>query len=126
MVEIQPGDRIVIPKIPTWGSFCIALAKGPYEFDTSKRTDPEDDDFRHVIPVQSDLRIVPHLSNADAQIVASSLKGYQAAVNAVQKSTVRDAIESLIKIESLTTSADVAALFSEVGKAATEKLFTNS
>ena len=122
MVEIQIGDRIVIPKMPTWGSFCIAIAARPYEFDASKRPDTEGDDFRHVIPLQSEPRIVPHLSNADAQIVASSLKGYQSAVNTVYKSSVQDAIEALIKIKSLATSGDVAALFSEAGKAATEKI----
>jgi HJR/Mrr/RecB family endonuclease len=122
MLEIQTGDRIVIPKMPTWGSFCIALVKEPYEFDTSKRADPDDDDFRHVVPLQSELRIVPHLSSADAQIVAASLKGYQAAVSAVYKASVRNAIEAIINTQSTTTSGDVAALFREVGKAATEKI----
>jgi hypothetical protein len=121
MVEIQSGDRIVIPKVPTWNSFCIAVAKGSYEFDVSKRTDPEHDDFRHVIPLQSDLRIVPYLSNVDAQIVVSSFGGFQRAVNRVHKQIVRDAIETLIKIESPATSGDAAALWNEMGRAATER-----
>jgi hypothetical protein len=50
MTDIQNGDRIVVPKMPTWGSFCIAIAIGEYRFDQGSR-DPDDDDFRHVIPL---------------------------------------------------------------------------
>jgi hypothetical protein len=76
MKEVRISDRIAIPKMPTWGSFCAAVAKGTYQFDDKPRSDPEDDDFRQVIPLESEWRIIPHLANADSQIIASSLKGY--------------------------------------------------
>ncbi len=73
MKEIQAGDRIVIPRMPTENFFCIAIAKGAYEFDDFRR-DTEDDDFRHVIPLKTDLRIILHeAKNVDAQIVASKV-----------------------------------------------------
>jgi Restriction endonuclease len=122
MMDVRTGDRIVIPKMPSWGSFCLAVAKGTYQFDAERRSDPKDDDFRHVVPIDGKLRIVSHLASANAQIVTSSLKGYQAAVNYVRKPEVRDAIEALLKSEAPAAPQSVAALFSEVGKAATEKI----
>src|SRR4051812_2446955 len=43
MLEIAPGDRIVIPKIPTWGQFSIAIAEGTYRFDAAARANNDDD-----------------------------------------------------------------------------------
>ncbi len=74
-----------MPKMPTWGSFCVAVASGGYRLDMESRKDPKGDDFRHMIPLESDLRVVAHMASADAQMVATSLKGYQSAVNTVRK-----------------------------------------
>jgi hypothetical protein len=85
MVDVQVGDRLIIPKMPTWGSFCIGIANGTYQFDNSKRSNPEGDDFRHIIPIDAGPRIIPHLSSAAAQIVASSLNAYRPAVNLAEE-----------------------------------------
>src|SRR5262249_38262135 len=68
-----------------------------------------------------ELRIVPHLLNADAQIVASSLSGYRRAVNPVYQQNVHQAIEALI-ISKAAAPGDVVAIFSEMARAATEQI----
>ena len=107
MTEIQAGDRIVIPRMPTEESFCIAIANGPYEFDEASRPDPQNDDHRHVIPLKTDLRIIPHVDkNIDAQFVGSAVNniGYGKAVNRIRREDLKTWIENLIKYFAPTAS----------------------
>jgi hypothetical protein len=122
MVDVQPGDRIVIPKMPTWGSFCIAVAKGPYEFEKETRLDPQDDDFRHIIPLQPEPKAIPHLSNADAQIIAASLNAYRKAANQVYAANVQGSMEAMIASKTTAVAGDLINLITQVQRAAIEKI----
>jgi hypothetical protein len=99
MLDVLPGDSIVVPKMPEWGSFCILEAGGPYTFDSSRNSrGPAHGDFRHILPVRSGAnKIVPHTASNDAQMVAATLKGYQSAVNRVKNDEIGQAIERLWK-----------------------------
>ena len=50
MLELDPGDIVVMPKMPAWNQFTIARASGRYRFELADGWD----DFGHVIPVDPD------------------------------------------------------------------------
>jgi HJR/Mrr/RecB family endonuclease len=124
MLDLVPGDLIVVPKMPEWGSFSIVRAIGRYQFDEAPRDDPDDDDFRHVIPIDPHtIKSIRHRANPEAQTIASSFRAYQKAVNSVKKDAVQTAIQSLYDASDVTVHADIPALFNDISKHDGEQFF---
>jgi hypothetical protein len=99
MTKIEPGDLIIVPKMPSWGSFCLTRAVGRYQFDDAPRDPPLDDDLRHVIPVDKEfLLCFPHEDNVTAQLISAGLKGYRSAVNVVQNESFREEAIKLVDL----------------------------
>jgi hypothetical protein len=116
MLDVVPGDSIVVPKMPEWGSFCILEASGKYRFDSaSTGRGSGGDDFRHILPVKGDAgRIVGHRESNDAQMVAATLKGYQSALNRVRNDEIAQAIERLWKSKAIDSSKPMVDLLDDI------------
>lgn len=100
MLEIKPGDLIVIPKTPDARHFTIAEAAGTYQFDLEiPRRELNKDDFGHVIPVGKTKK-VGYEESLSAREVSKAFRAYQSAVNNIWKSSVQDAILSLWEYDS--------------------------
>jgi hypothetical protein len=104
MLDIVPGDRIVVPKQPRWDRFLILLAEPVdghvYIFDDGKRQrdNPLEDDFRHVIHTNpTRLSEFGYHDNIDTLIVNRKMRAYQAAVNNVWNPELQQAIEHLLE-----------------------------
>jgi hypothetical protein len=110
--------------MPEWGSFSIVVASGTYQFDESPRQDAEDDDFRHLIPIEPEtIKSISHRASPDAQIIATSLKGYQKAVNTIRKADVISAIERLVRNPEGRLPQDISTLFNAISERDAEQFF---
>lgn len=101
MLDIRPGDILIIPKAPTSSQFTICRAGGKYEF-----TKPEGfngNDFYHMIPVSLEsLREYNYHSSEDTGIIHAKLRAYQSPLNNVWNQTVKDAALRLLSTEQYT------------------------
>ena len=66
MLDIQCGDVVVIPKMPSWDQFAIARVSGRYRFEA------DGEDFGHIVTVSPDsIRTFNYRANDDAYSVSS-------------------------------------------------------
>lgn len=95
MLEINPGDLIVIPKMPDARHFTIAESSGTYQFDLeTPLNELKIDDFGHVIPVKT-KKVFGYEAGLEAREVSKSFRAYQSAVNNIWKPSVINSILTL-------------------------------
>lgn len=67
MLELAPGDVVVMPKMPAWNQFTIARAAGRYRFNVAEGQD----DFGHIIPVNPrTVRTFAYDASNEARLVS--------------------------------------------------------
>ncbi len=99
MLEIEPGDYIVIPKISTktdyiCQEFIIAKCKSKYRFSVLE----EAKDFGHIIEVE-DCISCGYKKNIWAQNIKSKFIAYQSPLNRVKSESFVQAVETLVKLK---------------------------
>ena len=98
MMDIKPGDILIIPKAPDYTSFTICRACGGYTF-----TEPEgfgEDDFYHMIPIDpGSIRVYHYHSCENAKIIHAKLRAYQSPLNNVWNEVVKSAAVALLTTE---------------------------
>ena len=68
MLELDDGDIVVMPKMPSWDRFTVARVSGRYRFEVALGRD----DFGHIVPVYRDsVRTFAHRSNDQAFLVSA-------------------------------------------------------
>ncbi len=117
MLEVQPGDLILVPKQPTNDSFLLLKAIAAdgmvYWFDERPREDRGvlDDDYRHVINIDtSSIMELPAGRCTETLLVSNKFKGYQRAVNNVVNRDVKAAVDRLLEmalVDELPTLEDI-------------------
>jgi hypothetical protein len=60
---VQPGDRIILPKVPGWGRWRLVEAVGGYRFERH----PETGDHGHILRVKT---LLPEISSSNAAVGA--------------------------------------------------------
>lgn len=97
MLEMQPGDLVIIPKIPDWDCFTLAEVSGTYRFDVETPLQKAGvKDFGHVIPINpATLKVFRHNSSIPARTVSWSFRAYQKAINNIWSTGVQEAILAL-------------------------------
>lgn len=94
MLDIEEGDIIIIPKMPTSSQFTICKAAGKYEFKNPVGYNR--DDFRHVIPIDVDSkREFYYLGNEYCRNIHAKLRAYQSPVNNVWNEKIQDVAKKL-------------------------------
>jgi len=99
MLEIEPGDYIVIPKISSkkdyiCQDFVIAKCKSKYRFSVLE----DAKDFGHIIEVE-DCISCGYQKNIWAQNIKSKFIAYQSPLNKVKSVTFIQAVETLVKLK---------------------------
>lgn len=101
MLEMQPGDRIVIPKVDlrgtgVWRSFAIAICgEGGYRFSPIESRDGGLD-FGHIVPVRP-VTSFSYSHNASSLSVSAKFKAYRSPVNRVYDERFASAVEQLLR-----------------------------
>lgn len=101
MLEMRPGDRIVIPKVDlrgtgVWRSFAIAVCgEGGYRFSPIRSADGGLD-FGHIVPVRP-VTSFSYSHNAHSLVVSAKFKAYRSPVNRVYDEGFADAVEQLLQ-----------------------------
>lgn len=102
MLEMRPGDRIVIPKVDLagtgawWRSFAIAVCgEGGYRFSPIESADGGLD-FGHIVPVQP-VTSFSYSHNAHSLAVSAKFKAYRSPVNRVYDEGFAEAVEQLLQ-----------------------------
>ena len=68
MLDLNDGDYVVMPKMPTWDQFTVARVSGGYRFEIADRCD----DFGHIVPVYRDsVRSFAHRANDQSFLVSA-------------------------------------------------------
>lgn len=101
MLEMRPGDRIVIPKVDLrgtgewWRSFAIAVCgEGGYRFSPIESADGGLD-FGHIVPVRPAASF-SYSHNAHSLAVSAKFKAYRSPVNRVYDEGFASAVEQLL------------------------------
>lgn len=100
MLEIEPGDYIVVPKVSVQDrtvcrSFVIAKCKSKYRFSVLE----EAKDFGHVIEVE-DVFSCGYDKDILSQSIKSKFRAYQSPLNHVWNETFIKAVDALVRIHS--------------------------
>lgn len=101
MLEMRPGDRIVVPKVDLrgtgiWRSFAIAVCgEGGYRFSPIESADGGLD-FGHIVPVRP-VTSFSYSHNASSLVVSAKFKAYRSPVNRVYDEGFTDAVEQLLQ-----------------------------
>jgi hypothetical protein len=117
MLEVQPGDVILVPKQPTNDCFLLLRATAAlgtvYSFDERPREERGalEDDYRHVVNVDtSSIKVLPTGRCAETLLISNKFKGYQRAVNNVVSRDVKAAVDRLLEmalVDELPTLEDI-------------------
>lgn len=68
MLDLDDGDYIIMPKMPTWDQFTVARVRGSYRFEIAEGRD----DFGHIVPVYRDsVRTFAHRANNKSFLVSA-------------------------------------------------------
>lgn len=95
MLEINEGDILIIPKLPTTSQFTICKASGGYEFKQSDGFDG--DDFYHMIPIDIEsVREFSYHANEYCENIQSKMRAYQSPVNNVWNETIQNVANVLL------------------------------
>lgn len=98
MLQIEEGDILIIPKVPTTSQFTICKASGKYLFQPSDGFDG--DDFYHVIPVDLDsVRVFSYHANESCENIRAKMRAYQSPVNNVWNETMQNIANTLLTEE---------------------------
>lgn len=101
MLQLRPGDQLVIPKMPEEGWMTLAKVRNSYTFDDShfgKRPfyKGNHSDFIHIIDVDpGTMAEVRRRSSCDAEYVASNWRNYRQAITFARDPAFRSAIDRL-------------------------------
>ena len=98
MLEIEPGDYIIIPKLSTkedykCRSFAIAKCKSKYRFEVLDKSK----DFGHIIEVE-DVFSCGYDKNILSQCIKSKFIAYQSPINRVKNQSFIDAVNELVHL----------------------------
>ena len=117
MLEMKEGDIILIPKFPEWDTFSLYRVSGKYYFDLEK----EKGDYGHCIPVEIAKekpeeidKYFTYNGNDDTKIIHSKLRGYQTSINSVYDKKVIEAIEKLLKTESIRENSKITEILKNI------------
>lgn len=99
MLEMERGDLVVVPRVPTGGTFTIAVVAGGYHFDNRHfgvdRPFVPPNDCAHVIEVELDSQRICSIDDPDAALVARQFRNYRRAVNAVRAGGLANQVRRL-------------------------------
>lgn len=98
MLDIKPGDYIVIPKVSTKEeydsrSFVIAKCKSAYRFDVLDKAK----DFGHIIEVE-DVFSCSYDLNYFSQTIKSKFTAYQSSLNRVRIDSFKTSVDALVQL----------------------------
>lgn len=98
MLEIEPGDYIVVPKVSmeknyVCRSFVIAKCKKKYRFDVLS----EVEDFGHIIEVE-DVFSCSYDKNLHVQNIKSKFIAYQSPLNRVRSESFKESVDELVRL----------------------------
>ena len=97
MLELDDGDIVVMPKMPSWDRFTVARVSGRYRFEVAR----DRDDFGHIVPVYQDsVRTFAHRANDQAFLVSAlfSRANHRSAVSFCSGTEQVSAVRRLLKI----------------------------
>jgi uncharacterized protein (DUF433 family) len=99
MLEMDPGDLVVVPRVPTGETFTIAVVAEGYHFDgrhfgTDQSFVPRND-CAHVVGVERESQGVFSVKDPDAGLVARQFRHYRRAVNAVRSTAYANQVRAL-------------------------------
>jgi hypothetical protein len=98
MIEMNPGDIVIVPKCFKDGEFAVLEVTDKYTFDTDDVIFGDEDDFRHVIKIDSKKIIeVPHNASEASLNISRSFRGYQSAINRISRESIARAIDEIIE-----------------------------
>ena len=100
MLEIEPGDYIVVPKVSVreefvCKSFVIAKCKAKYRFSVLE----EAKDFGHIIEVE-DVFSCSYNKDINSQSIKSKFRAYQSPLNRVRNEEFKKAVDTLVCLHS--------------------------
>lgn len=111
MVEMEPGDLVVVPRVPTGDTFTVAVVAGGYSFDGRHFGGAHpvipSNDLGHVVEVETTTQRVFSISDPDAALIAKQFRNYRRAVNAVRANGFANQIRDLFAGEKPLRVADV-------------------
>lgn len=112
MLEIKPGDILIIPKLPKPSMFTVCRAAGEYTF-----REPEGyewDDFYHMVPIDTgSVREFGNTADEDCGIISAKFKAYRHPLNHVWLGNVCESAERLLGKPNNPTS-DIEGIVSEI------------
>ena len=116
MVELKRGNIVVIPKIPSYDTFLIAIVTEGYEFDYVGSEQREGhEDYRHIIHIDNKtLKSFNYSSFVETRTVLKKMRAYQSAVNNVYNEDFIVAIQDLLTKEGDVTPKGTADLFRDI------------
>lgn len=101
MLEMKPGDLVVVPRVPTGGTFTIAVVAEGYHFDDrhffSEQPHVPVNDCGHVVEVERDSQRVFSVDDPDAALVSRQFRHYRRAVNAVRAVPFANQVRALFQ-----------------------------
>ena len=129
MTELNEGDIIVVPKMPTYDKFTILKVGAGYEFDFAPVDERgNEDDFRHIVHIDKEnMRVFSYSSSLEAKIVHKKMRAYQSAVNNVWNNEFISAVDSLLQqkpIQSDIQSRATTELFGDIKSSILKEMLT--
>jgi len=102
MIEMKKGDVVVVPKMPDYDKFLVAIVEKPYFFDYKPKEERNGfEDFRHIIGIdKSNIKIFHYSSSNESKIITNKFKGYRSAVNNVWNNEFIKAVDELLTRDS--------------------------
>ena len=95
MLDINEGDILIVPKIPTSSQFAICKAAGRYQFVQPDGYDG--DDFYHMIPIDLEsVRVYSYHANEYCENIRAKMRAYQSPVNNVWNKTIQNSADILL------------------------------
>jgi HJR/Mrr/RecB family endonuclease len=114
MTTAVAGDRIVVPKMPDWGTFALAEVDKGYFFDDAPAAQRGgQEDLRHTICIRN-IKYFSYHSSEHARLIHKKMRAYQAAVNRVWDKNFQEAVETLLGRPSQTIDLGITAIFEDV------------
>ena len=118
MLQLGPGDVVVVPKMPQPDQFTIARVRGRYLFEMPR----DRDDYGHIIPVDPDsIRTFDYRADDEAFLISGlfARANHWAAVSFCTATEHLRAVLRLLKRESSLTAKSL----SELSQAAVDRAF---
>jgi hypothetical protein len=122
MAMAKPGDVVLIPKMPSWDTFTLAIVDEPgYVFDHSPTEQRgRRDDFRHTLYVKETRRF-SYFKSEKTRFIKGKMRAYQSAVNNVWSTDFQRVMDELLTIESDERSRSVRDIYRDMKQVAVSK-----